>query len=114
MSAYSCSCANVSGRDSDEIKLSFEDFYELMSGKIIQQKRTSSTHTDFDSSKFTNAIQTLFKLLRMYHASYGQLSDLKNIKRTERPLKLRNNFQCQITKVLHITHILNMMKSKRT
>ena len=63
MTSYSCTCTNAGYVDKDEIKLSFEDFYELMSQKIIQQKRSSSLHTVFESSKlYLFGIEVLSKL----------------------------------------------------
>mmetsp|Transcript_46954 Transcript_46954/g.34379 ORF Transcript_46954/g.34379 Transcript_46954/m.34379 type:complete len:99 (+) Transcript_46954:329-625(+) len=49
---YSCSCTNF-GKNRDEVYLRFEDFFELMSAKITNQKRTSSLHTVFESKSET-------------------------------------------------------------
>ena len=50
---YSCSCTNYN-QILDNIPLSFEEYFELMSRKIIQQKRSSSMNTIFESSMIIN------------------------------------------------------------
>ncbi len=51
---FSCSCA--SSVDKDATRLKFADFMELMSTKIIDQKRSSAEFTDYEMSKCLNLI----------------------------------------------------------
>ncbi|CDW82487.1 UNKNOWN [Stylonychia lemnae] len=50
-SSYSCSYSNpdYSSGVNDDVKLTFSNFYDLMSNKIVQQKRSSSLNTVFES-----------------------------------------------------------------